>query len=395
VLRGLHSRRPAVFNVYTPCPIEHGLPDNWARQAARLALESRAFPFFTYDPDAGPSFADCLSLEGNPDVDEPSPTYALKHVADDGSEASMDLPLTIADWAATEGRFKQHFREVPLAEWTDEMVPFHEYLALDPEGREGKHPFVHAVDGDRKLRRLSVSPEMVSLAEERRQFWSQLRQLAGAEVADSVRDRVTSTLEGEFEQRVSAIHAEYEAKLEALKQSYPTVIARKLAEGLMHAGEGRKVSDIIAAAMAAPIEPLAAPRMPDVSGVSGVPKVPEVSGVTGVLSAKAPASTNPALSVEGAPSTQSTPGTSAALEIEPYIDSEQCTSCNECTNISSKLFAYNEQKQATIKNARGGTFAQLVKAAEMCPVKIIHPGTPLNPKEKDLEKWVARAAAFN
>jgi pyruvate-ferredoxin/flavodoxin oxidoreductase len=100
-----------------------------------------------------------------------------------------------------------------------------------------------------------------------------------------------------------------------------------------------------------------------------------------------PPSGSAALSVEGA--------SSSGLEIEPYIDSAQCTSCNECTNISSKLFAYNEQKQATIKNARGGTFAQLVKAAEMCPVKIIHPGTPLNPKEKDLEKWVARAAAFN
>jgi pyruvate-ferredoxin/flavodoxin oxidoreductase len=382
VLRGLHSRRPAVFNVYTPCPIEHGLPDNWARQAARLALESRAFPFFTYDPDAGPSFSDGLSLDGNPAIDEPTPTYSLKYVTEGGSEASMDLPLTIADWAATEGRFKQHFREVPLAEWTDDMVPFHDYLALGADGREGKAPFVHAVDGDRQLRRLSVSAEIVLLAEERRQFWSQLRQLAGAEVSDSVRERVASELESEFEQRVNAIRAEYEAKLESLKSSYPTVIARKLAEGLMQAGDGRKVSDIVAAAMAAPYEPLA-PRVPAVPDVPSVPKVP---------GAEVPQSTDAAPSTEGTPSTQGTPGT---FEIEPYIDSPLCTSCNECTNINGKLFGYNDQKQATIKNARGGTFAQLVKAAEMCPVKIIHPGTPLNSKEKDLEKWVARAAAFN
>jgi pyruvate-ferredoxin/flavodoxin oxidoreductase len=63
--------------------------------------------------------------------------------------------------------------------------------------------------------------------------------------------------------------------------------------------------------------------------------------------------------------------------------------------LNSKLFAYNAQKQATIKNARGGTFADLVRAAEQCPVHAIHPGTPLNPKEKDLDKWVARAAAYN
>lgn len=83
------------------------------------------------------------------------------------------------------------------------------------------------------------------------------------------------------------------------------------------------------------------------------------------------------------------------MTIDPSIDTGLCTSCGECTNISRKLFAYDKNKQAFIKDPRGGTFQQLVKAAEMCPVKIIHPGTPLNPKEKDLDKWIERAAAYN
>jgi pyruvate-ferredoxin/flavodoxin oxidoreductase len=58
------------------------------------------------------------------------------------------------------------------------------------------------------------------------------------------------------------------------------------------------------------------------------------------------------------------------------------------------MFAYNADKQAYIKDAGSGTFAQLVQAAEKCPVGAIHPGTPLNPKEKDLEKWLERARAF-
>jgi pyruvate-ferredoxin/flavodoxin oxidoreductase len=85
---------------------------------------------------------------------------------------------------------------------------------------------------------------------------------------------------------------------------------------------------------------------------------------------------------------------SAALIIEPYIESERCTTCNECTNVNKKMFAYNADKQAYIKDAKSGTFAQLVQAAEKCPVSAIHPGTPLNPKEKDLEKWLERARAF-
>jgi pyruvate-ferredoxin/flavodoxin oxidoreductase len=83
------------------------------------------------------------------------------------------------------------------------------------------------------------------------------------------------------------------------------------------------------------------------------------------------------------------------LAIEPYIDTDRCTSCNECTNLNGKMFAYNASKQAYIKDPKAGTFAQLVTAAERCPASLIHPGTPLNPKEKDLAKWVKRAEKFN
>ncbi|HBH02603.1 MAG TPA: hypothetical protein DDZ42_11900, partial [Candidatus Rokubacteria bacterium] len=62
---------------------------------------------------------------------------------------------------------------------------------------------------------------------------------------------------------------------------------------------------------------------------------------------------------------------------------------------NKRLFAYNGKKQAYIKDQRAGTFRELVQAAEKCPAKIIHPGTPLNPKEKDLAKWIQRAKPFN
>jgi ferredoxin len=83
------------------------------------------------------------------------------------------------------------------------------------------------------------------------------------------------------------------------------------------------------------------------------------------------------------------------LAMEPYIDSSRCTTCNECTNLNGKMFVYNENKQAIIKDPRAGTFAHLVQAAERCPAGLIHPGTPLNPKEKDLAKWIERAKPFN
>ncbi len=81
--------------------------------------------------------------------------------------------------------------------------------------------------------------------------------------------------------------------------------------------------------------------------------------------------------------------------MEAYIDSERCTTCNECTNLNKKMFVYNDAKQAFVKDPKAGTFQQLVLSAERCPVAIIHPGTPLNPHEKDLAKWVKRAEKFN
>jgi len=390
VLRGLQSRRPAVFNLYTPCPVEHGLGDDWSRQAGRLALESRAFPFLTYDPDAGSTFADCLSLEGNPAIDDQWPTYTLKYETDDGVSASMELPLTIADWAATEGRFKIHFREVPAEGWNDDMVLFHEYLGLDAADREGKVPFIYGVGGERRLRRLQVSVEMVLLAEERQMFWSQLRQLAGLEVADGVRDRFTQALEAEFDQREHALRADYEAKVAELKAAYPQAVARRLAEGLIKSANGRTVKDIVAAALAMPV---AAPATMHVASadlaLAASPPVAAPSRAAAPAGAAVMARTVAQAASPAAPAEDDT------LVMEPYIQSALCTSCDECTNINNRMFAYDANKQAYIKDVNAGTFAQLVRAAEACPVGIIHPGTPLNPKEKGLDELIARAGKFN
>ena len=399
VLKGLHKRRPVLINVYTPCPVEHGLADDWSQHAARLALESRAFPFLTYDPDGGPSFADCLSLEGNPSPNDAWPSYALKYIDDGGAEQTMELPVTIADWAATEVRFKQHFTELPASESGDEMMLFHEYFAASADDREGRVPFIWALTKERKLRRLNVSAEMVELAAERQQFWSQLRQLAGLEIPVTVHDTVVGQMESEFEQRAGALRVEYETKIAELKASLPTQIARRLADGLIkNAGSSAAVAQLLAS-----LPSVATPSATkSLSGNGSAPKAVDPAPVPAVVAAPgasvAPRVADAAVS-SAAPAAAATVATAVAdddtLILEAYIDSDRCTSCNECTNLNNKLFAYNADKQAYIKDPKAGTFQQLVVAAERCPVSIIHPGSPLNPKEKDLAKWVKRAEKFD
>jgi pyruvate-ferredoxin/flavodoxin oxidoreductase len=396
VIRGLRSRRPAVFSIYTPCPVEHGLPDDWAPHSARLALESRAFPFITYDPDAGASFADCISLDGNPAIDETWPTYTLEY-EEQGEPRSIELPLTIADWAATESRFRKHFREVPAQSWTDDMVPFGDYMALSAAERDGKQPFIHAVrPPDRTLLRLSVAPEIVKLAEDRLLLWNQLRELAGCRVPASVRDAIAAAHAADYEARLSALAREYEAKLAELRASVPRAVARRMAEGLLRRGGTRTVAELLAEASRTPgLEPIGA-DVPDPAGSRLETAVPPAAVAV-------PASPGSGNGAAAAPGTVAVPATAAVasaddaddIAVEAYIDTERCTTCNECTNLNGRMFAYNDNKQAYIRDVRAGTFAQLVMAAEKCPAGLIHPGTPVNPKEKDLAKWIERAKPFN
>ena len=88
---------PAVVVAYTPCMPEHGIPDDASTRQAKLAVESRAFPLFTYDPRRGESMVERLSLQGNP---------AIK---DDWAKQPDGSPLDFLTFARTEGRFAQHF----------------------------------------------------------------------------------------------------------------------------------------------------------------------------------------------------------------------------------------------------------------------------------------------
>jgi pyruvate ferredoxin oxidoreductase beta subunit len=88
---------PAVVVAYTACQPEHGIADDAATRQAKLAVESRAFPLFTYDPRRGDSMAERLSLQGNP---------ALRA---DWATTPDGTPIDFLTFARTEGRFAPHF----------------------------------------------------------------------------------------------------------------------------------------------------------------------------------------------------------------------------------------------------------------------------------------------
>jgi pyruvate-ferredoxin/flavodoxin oxidoreductase len=389
VLKGLRARRPSIFILNTPCPVEWGIGDSAAPDAARLALESRAVPHLVYDPEGGLDLADCLDLEGNPALDDDWTTYELCYLEQAGDEAgaerTMTIPLTTADWAVHEGRFRKHFDPVREDDSDTEWVPFHEYLELSSEERADRSPFIYTTNTEQQLGRLGVSAEIVTLAEERLAFWHVLREMAGILLSSKARSIAEAEVEADFERKSESLRAEYDTKLADLEAQYPQLVARRMAEGLLRSGANLTVAQILEQADA-PLDrsSIAAPVPPEVATL-GVLPAPELE----------PSAATPTVAPAAAAARQPEADDDDDLSMEPYIDTELCTTCDDCIKVNKQMFAYNENKQAYITDARKGTFKQLVMAAEACPADIIHPGTPLDPHERDLDKLIKRAQRFN
>ena len=88
---------PAVVIAYAACMPEHGIADDAGSRASRLAVDSRAFPLFVYDPRKGATMRERLSLQGNPDVKT------------DWSALPDGTPVDFLTFARSEGRFAPHF----------------------------------------------------------------------------------------------------------------------------------------------------------------------------------------------------------------------------------------------------------------------------------------------
>jgi pyruvate-ferredoxin/flavodoxin oxidoreductase len=326
-IQGLMARRPALFNLYTSCQPEHGIGDDMGHHQAKLAVESRAYPLYRYNPEKGKTPQECFDLDGNPAVYEDWPSYTLNYL--EGSrEKTMELPMTFADFAMTEARFRKHFRMAPPDTWHENMVPLTEFMLLDEDGREGKFPFIWTVDKRQHLSRLLVDSTMVQSCEERRDFWVMLKATAG------VKPKAPDT-SGEMEDKVRRD------------------VVRKITSGLLRMAEG--------------------------GGDFGADLLQEATG-----------------EAEQALASDSAGGAATAGDyMAPWIDTDECTACDECTNLNGAIFAYNEQKKAYIKDPLAGPYRDLVKAAEKCTAQVIHPGTPADRSEADIDKWIARGAKYN
>lgn len=331
VRAGMACRGPALFSVFS------GSPDSASELPAYLtaaaAMKSRAYPAFTYDANAGTNWATRFSLANNRNPDGDWPVEELEFADENLQRVRESVRFTYADFVLGDRRHAHHFAVVPRDRWTAAMLPAADWLALAEADAAERVPYVLAVDGDDRLHRVIVDARLMQATRRCLLLWQRLQEHGG----------VNSSHAQQAVARERAVwEAQKEQEFELLRQSVAAAAPA-------------------AAAAAAPASAEAA----------------------------APAAEAPAASA--APAAEAAPAPSSD---EPWIETSRCSSCNECQNINDRLFGYNENKQAFIKDLGAGTYREMIEAAEACQVAIIHPGKPWNPAEPGLEELLERAKPF-
>lgn len=325
IQKGLEFRGPAIFSIFAgrDAPAT-SLP---AYLSAAAAMESRAFPAFSYDPAAGSGLADRFDVSSNPDIGTAWPRRELRYEDEGLQLITEEHAFTLADFAVTDPQYSDYFASAPRESWNDDMLPVADYLDLPAGDTFEKVPYVPVVDGHGILRRLVVDENLIRIVRHCRDRWHVLQEQGGIDnsYAAALLAKERTAWEEEKEKQIQMIRAE-----------------------LAHAGPSQTVDAVLTQA-------------------------PNESAEKPLVVAEEAAT---------------------AISDEPYIETPRCTTCDECTNRNDRMFAYDENKQAYIKDPDAGSYKDLVEAAEICQVAIIHPGKPRNPNEPGLDDLVGRAQAF-
>ena len=361
--QGLAYPGPALWSVWVGAPEFYPALSPYLVAAA--AQEARAFPAFIYHPGAGTTWAECFSLNGNPDPESDWPRNTITVTAAAGAEVQQELPFTIIDLLSTHVLFDHHFLWLPPEIQDDRFVPLETYEEMSEREREQKVPYIFMVDEANRLQRVVVTRKLIAAARRLLADWHLLQELGGIHNSHARRllETEQARLRQEMASEIQAVEQRYQAELEKTLGEVARDIVSNIAAGLL--GQASM-----------PAAPLGMP-----AGTAPAPPAETESP----LPAEAPETTEPAAEAEE----------EEALSFdEPYIETPRCTSCGECININNQLFAYNDNKQAYIKDAAAGTYRELVLAAEKCPVHIIHPGKPKNPDEPGLDELLKRAEPY-
>ncbi len=351
--RGLNSSHPGFFSIYYPDE------DNIDR-----VVSSRAFPYFIYDPLSSSDFVTRIDISENPQLESLWVKTKIRFLGPDGEETSMEVEETYADLLLSKSDADDEFTPLETnGSATDHIIPLASYLLLSSEERLGKVPVVYRLTKEKSLESLVPSRNVILNTADKKNSWQALRELTGIDnplilkTQKSIKQKLTT----EKETAINNMQTQMELTIKTRESDAVTKAIQNLSLQLFGMAGTAEVANQVTP-VSSPLTTIAADESTPVAGETVVETISE--------------------EVED------------EISELPWIETELCTTCDECTDINSKLFAYDDKKLAYIKDPKGGSFKDIVKAAELCPSHIIHPGMPQFPDEKNLDKLIVQAEPY-
>jgi ferredoxin len=277
-------------------------------------------------------------------------------------QRTLDEAFTFAHAAVVDPGWRSHFLVIGTDAWLDDQIEVAAYLDLPDRARSKQIPFIWIVR-EGTLVRAVISWRLAFACRDRARAWRILQELAGTENAYARRaaEEARRTALEEADRRIEKLEADFAIALELAGSRGAQAAVEKLIRLL---ADPQGLQAAIATA----------------SEASGTIPSSPASAVTAEIAV---------------PSTQSTESRDAPpAPGAAYIDSFLCTTCNDCIDVNPRMFRYNDNKQAELTDPAAGTFKELVKAAEVCPARCIHPGTPCDGDTTTTPALIERAAKF-
>lgn len=362
--KGLHFPGPVFWNILIPSG--EGQQETSKYVALKAAIESRYFPRIDFESNDNHFAAHQINLQDNPAADTDFPTYEQKIKSPSG-EASLSLNLTMAQFLAMDSQLVKTLEVIPPIYQSSHFLPLNEYLIQAKDSLSGKIPFIWLVDNQKELRKAAIPVVWIQACRSRLDYWKFLQSISGIN-----NDQLQDSLQVKKSEWEKTKQTEMEALKSALTQKYQKERSGDLQEAVTRMLYGlldpdKNIERVLTEISTAEIQPTVEAQ---------------------TINPPASTPTPPTVDQE-----QETP--KAAISEVAWVETEECTSCKDCINALPSVFKYNEDKQAYVHNPQGGTFAEIVKLAEKCPARCIHPGIPQNSKEAALEKWLKRAEKYN
>ncbi|PIE03035.1 MAG: hypothetical protein CSA81_03770 [Acidobacteria bacterium] len=370
------SSGPGVFIVSAADASE--LPYSWAHlhalQAGRFAAQ------FQYNPELGTTWAERFDFSGSLLPEKDWIHLSVPYLKANGTEASMETDFTFADAVTLLPSYRSHFMVIESDQWGEHQIPLTEFIQ-DEEKMFGRYvPFIWVKDTEGEIKRAIITRTLLTQCVDHLNLWRTLRELGGIENSHALAALEQARLEAEttVKDKLESAAKEHRSELESVRTETAKEALSQLARVLVEMDPGQQLG----LASQAKTEQAAAPKPSAKQPQVEQPPVEQAPVKAAEKKAKKAPEPEPVEEEE-------------AFEEEAWVDTELCTSCNECVSLNPLLFLYNDDKQVYLGDPEAGTFLQLVSAAEKCPSRCIHPGSPRSGDSTVTDELVAKAAKYN